>query len=131
MPKTNQDAPPLERQGGYAAAASWLARDPDNETFIFRRFDKLAAVNLLYMQSDILELEKRLDDMHLVTVGSHDMDLKDAASTWETLVHQCRSNNSGQDAKDRLGLIMELRSKLKEYREPRFAHFVQGCPPGR
>ncbi|KAI8168010.1 hypothetical protein K4K49_003926 [Colletotrichum sp. SAR 10_70] len=48
----------LERHGGYLAAASWLARDVDNETLIFRKFDALSAASLLYMQSEILELEK-------------------------------------------------------------------------
>lgn len=105
-----------ERQGGYTAAASWLARDPDNETLVFRKFDRLTALNLLYLQSEILELEKRLDDMHLETVISYDMDLKDAASTWETLVSQCQQQNHRQDARERMDLIMELRTKLKEYR---------------
>ncbi|KAI8246585.1 hypothetical protein K4K55_005875 [Colletotrichum sp. SAR 10_96] len=78
----------FERHGGYLAAASWLARDVDNETLIFRKFDTLSAANLLYMQSEILELEKRLEHTHSTTVQSDDMDLKDASSTWETLVEQ-------------------------------------------
>ncbi|RYP40658.1 hypothetical protein DL767_001516 [Monosporascus sp. MG133] len=57
----------LERQEGYVAAASWLAMDADNEAFGFRKFDQLSAVNQLHMQSWILEQEKRLDDMHLMT----------------------------------------------------------------
>ncbi|ORY70317.1 uncharacterized protein BCR38DRAFT_362064 [Pseudomassariella vexata] len=109
----------LERQGGYTTAASWLARDSDNETLIFRKFDKLAIVNLLYMQSEILELEKRLDSMHLLTVNSYDLDLKDAASTWETLFHQSQGGKPAfrQDAKERMILIRELRERLKEYHE--------------
>jgi hypothetical protein len=78
----------LTRQGGYTAAASWLASDPDNEALVFRKFDKLAALNLLYLQSEILELEKRVNDTHKSTVESYDMGLKDAASTWETLLLQ-------------------------------------------
>ncbi|KAH9908518.1 hypothetical protein F4778DRAFT_350218 [Xylariomycetidae sp. FL2044] len=105
----------FERHGGYLSAASWLARDPDNETFIFRKFDRLAALNLLYMQSEILELEKRLSDQHLDVARGHDMDLKDAASTWETLTSQFRSGRP--DAGERMKLILELREKLKTYHE--------------
>ncbi|KAJ0313982.1 hypothetical protein Brms1b_007307 [Colletotrichum noveboracense] len=108
----------FERHGGYLTAASWLARDVDNETLIFRKFDTLSAANLLYMQSEILELEKHLEHMHLTTVQSDDMDLKDAASTWETLVEQSRAGTTSfrQDAKERMDLIRELREKLREYR---------------
>lgn len=106
----------FERHGGYLAAASWLARDIDNEKLIFRKFDTLSAANLLYMQSEILELERRLDNMHLLTVKGDDMDLKDAASTWETLVEQSRAGTAHfrQDAKERMGLIRELRERLRE-----------------
>ncbi|OTA67809.1 hypothetical protein K449DRAFT_364252 [Hypoxylon sp. EC38] len=110
----------IGRQGGYITAAAWLARDVDNEALVFRKFDRLSAVNLLYLQSEILEIEKRLDDIHLLTVHSHEMDLKDAASTWETLVAQCQSDKPSQfrqDAQDRMTLITELRVKLKEYHE--------------
>ncbi len=118
MPNTKvEDHGYAERQGGYTAAASWLARDPDNETFVFRKFDRLAAVNLLYLQSEILDLEKRLDDMHLLAIRSHDMELKDAACTWETLVEQSTGPNARDDAKKRMHLIRELRRLLREYRE--------------
>ncbi|KAH0425847.1 hypothetical protein CcaCcLH18_10716 [Colletotrichum camelliae] len=108
-----------QRHGGYLAAASWLARDIDNETLIFRKFDTLSAANLLYMQSEILELEKRLEQMHLLALQSDDMDLKDAASTWATLVEQSQAGAASfrQDAKERMDLIKELRKKLREYHE--------------
>ncbi|KAK1850353.1 hypothetical protein CCHR01_06978 [Colletotrichum chrysophilum] len=109
----------FERHSGYLTAASWLARDVDNETLIFRKFDTLSAANLLYMQSEILELEKRLEHMHLITVQSDDMDLRDAASTWETLIEQSRAGATSfrQDAKARMDLIRELRERLREYHE--------------
>ncbi|KAI1482226.1 hypothetical protein F4774DRAFT_334422 [Daldinia eschscholtzii] len=117
---SDEDDESIRRQGGYLAAAAWLARDADNETLVFRKFDKLSAVNLLYLQSEIIEIEKRLDDTHLHIIHGHDMDLKDAASTWETLVAQCQSDKPSQlrqDAQDRMALIRELRAKLKEYHE--------------
>ncbi|KAF5521041.1 hypothetical protein CGCA056_v008763 [Colletotrichum aenigma] len=108
----------FERHGGYLTAASWLARDVDNETLIFRKFDTLSAANLLYMQSEILELGKRLEHLHFTTVHGDDMDLKDAASTWETLVEQSRAGTTSfrEDAKQRMNLIKELRERLRENR---------------
>ncbi|KAJ0342235.1 hypothetical protein COL154_012485 [Colletotrichum chrysophilum] len=115
---TMRNGEEFERHSGYLTAASWLARDVDNETLIFRKFDTLSAANLLYMQSEILELEKRLEHMHLITVQSDDMDLRDAASTWETLIEQSRAGATSfrQDAKARMDLIRELRERLREYR---------------
>ncbi|KAH6989499.1 hypothetical protein BKA56DRAFT_256686 [Ilyonectria sp. MPI-CAGE-AT-0026] len=108
----------LRRHGGYSAAASWLASDPDDEALVFRKFNRLAALNLLYMQSEVLELEKRVDSMHLSTVDGHDMGLKDAARTWETLIRQCQPGSEFRlDAKERMDLLLELRKKLKDYHE--------------
>ncbi|KAL6400323.1 monocarboxylate permease [Ilyonectria robusta] len=108
----------LKRHGGYSAAASWLASDPDDEALVFRKFNRLAALNLLYMQSEVLELENRVDAMHLSTVDGHDMGLKDAARTWETLIRQCQPGSEFRlDAKERMDLLLELRKKLKDYHE--------------
>lgn len=107
-----------DRHGGYTGAASWVASDPDNESFVFRKFDKLAALNLLYMQSEILELEKAIEEFHKSTIESYDMDLKDAARTWETLVHQSQPGMAfRQEAEEKMDLILKLRKSLKSYRE--------------
>lgn len=124
----------LKRHGGYSAAASWLASDPDDEALVFRKFNRLAALNLLYMQSEVLELEKTVDAMHLSTVDGHDMGLKDAARTWETLIRQCQPGSEFRsDAKERMDLILELRKKLKDYRTSTFifemrALLANSCP---
>ena len=73
-----QQTPPLE---GYAAVAAWIALDPDSETFVFRKFDRLAARNLLYLQSELLAVEKdldRLDRPPIVLEGS-------AAEIWQRI----------------------------------------------
>ena len=116
-PNAGPTAQYSEREGGYSAAASWLARDPDNETFVFRKFDKLAALRLLCLQSELLDLEKRLEDMHVTTVESEDLDVKEAAKTWETLVSQAREGQ-GQvpGAVERMELVTEIGVKLDKYR---------------
>lgn len=68
--------PPNE---GFAALAERIARDHDNETFIFRKFDRLAARNLLHLQGRVMLLEKELDALDREAAKSHDMSIKEAA----------------------------------------------------
>ena len=42
---------------GYPSLAADIANDPDRTSLVFRRFDKLAVRNLLYLQSELAELE--------------------------------------------------------------------------
>jgi hypothetical protein len=112
--RENVPRQPSHRTEGFAAVAKWTAMDPDNETLIYRKFDELAARNLLYLQSELLFLEQKLYDMDKKDASSDDMDLKDAARTWETLMRQIKSDD--QKAKDRMALIRDLRAKMREYR---------------
>lgn len=57
-----------KRRRGYTAAAIWLATDPDNETMVFRKFNSLAALNFLCLQSEILEMEKTIEKRHQDTL---------------------------------------------------------------
>ncbi|KAL7957215.1 hypothetical protein V8C34DRAFT_286291 [Trichoderma compactum] len=100
---------------GFAQVARWIALDPDKETFIYRRFDELAARNLLYLQSVLLALENKLDRLDRSDAKSDDMDLADAIMTWETLERQY--NTGSENARVRMDLIVKIRAKLKEYHE--------------
>ncbi|KAI0192966.1 hypothetical protein EV127DRAFT_362016 [Xylaria flabelliformis] len=105
---------PLE---GYAAVAGWIALDPDNETFVFRKFDKLAARNLLCMQSELLSIEKELTvfDSQDAQEAQDDLRAKDTARTWETMINRSRTGHDG--SRRRLELLDRLRSKIREYHE--------------
>ena len=108
IPKKN-----MTTREGFAAVAEWIALDPDNETFVFRKFDTLAARNLLYMQARILSLEQQFDALDTGVTESNDMSLKDAARSWEELVKQ---DSEGEDrARRQMELITETREALKEY----------------
>ena len=99
---------------GYRAVAAWIARDPDNETFIYRRFDQLSARNLLYLQSELLALEKRLERLDAETAKGADMDLKDSARRWEIF---SKNAEDQVDERDRMNIVFEIRAKIKEYRK--------------
>lgn len=99
---------------GFANVARWINIDPDNESFIYRRFNQLAARNLLYLQSELLAIETQFDELDKNDALSDDMNLKDSARTWEILMDLYENGNT--EAKARMDLIVKLRAKLKEYR---------------
>ncbi|PTB49369.1 hypothetical protein M431DRAFT_9962 [Trichoderma harzianum CBS 226.95] len=105
----------FHQKEGFAQVARWIALDPDKETSIYRKFDELAARNLLYLQSELLVLENKLDQLDRSDAKSDDMDLADAIMTWETLERQY--NAGSEKARVRMDLIVKIRAKLKEYHE--------------
>jgi hypothetical protein len=44
---------------GFPSLAQFISSDPDRTSLVFRRFDNLAARNLLYLQSELAELEAK------------------------------------------------------------------------
>ncbi|KAH8646767.1 hypothetical protein BX600DRAFT_518792 [Xylariales sp. PMI_506] len=103
---------------GFAAAAAWMASDADNEALIYRKFDDLGSRNLLYLQCEVLLLQKRLAaiDKDFARFDA-DITLKDAARRWEKLVELGTGSNPNPKAKEYMGLVLELRVKIKEYHE--------------
>lgn len=102
------------RRDGYPAVAAWMARDPDNETFIYRKFDRLSARNLLNLQSELIYLELKLESFDNETWTSGDQDLKQSARKWETFVKNAEVR---EEEKKRMELNREIRIKLREYRQ--------------
>ncbi|CEL03158.1 hypothetical protein ASPCAL04315 [Aspergillus calidoustus] len=97
---------------GFANVARWIALDQDSESLIYRGFCELSARNILYLQCEMLGLEKRLNELDKMDAASDDMEVKDAARTWETLREQFEGGN--QDAQARMELILRLRGVVKE-----------------
>ena len=96
---------------------------------VFRKFGSLAARNLLYLQAEVLVLEERLAKLD-AAVAAHgsNLDIKDAARTWEVLVEQCEAGDTVVEedarerevrlqARERMEVILTLREKIKNYRE--------------
>lgn len=105
----------IVQKEGYANVARWIALDPDNETFVFRRFDELAARDLLNLQSELLAMEKELEELDRADASSKDLDRLDVCRTWETLTE--RWDQGDEAARFRMKLNLKLREKLKIYRE--------------
>jgi hypothetical protein len=99
---------------GYPSLANFIASDRDRTTLIYKRFDELAARNLLYLQSELAELQAK----------QHAFDQDDLAA--ELATKQCARNFSdfkkAQEAnepkqQERWELMKQIRDTLKDYRE--------------
>lgn len=108
----------LDRKNGYASVAALVARDPDNETFIFRRFDELGARNLLYLQTELLVIESKIKALDKAVLVSQDTDLQHAQKSWTEMLRQFDGGNGSEKTVERYQLVKELREKIKEYRKP-------------
>ena len=100
---------------GYPSLAAFIASDKDKSTAIYRRFDRLSARNLLYLQSELADLQAQQDafDEEDRNAG---IEVKGIASNWEAFRKKAAEvDNEGQ--KERMELIQEIRGKMKEYRE--------------
>lgn len=98
---------------GYPSLADWISRDPDHETFIFRRFDRLVARNLLNLQSDLVAREQRLDRMDEESRQRKDVGLR----LWETFLDELEGGGNQAYATKRRDLFDKLEQKMKEYRK--------------
>lgn len=110
------------RLEGFSNVARWIALDRDGESLIYREFREITARNLLYLQCELLDIERQLKERDRIDANSLDMELKDAARTWETLNSQYKDGKA--EAKTHMNLIMEMRVKLKEYRKSYLAKAI-------
>lgn len=99
---------------GYPSLAAFIAKDPDHSTAIYRRFDRLSARNLLYLQAELCTLEKKQDEFDRQDLISDDLDAKDKARNWDTLVARAESGRD-DEAKERVKVARDIREKIREY----------------
>ncbi|MCJ1231960.1 hypothetical protein MMC12_008640 [Toensbergia leucococca] len=123
---------PWERYAmGYPRFAAFIANDEDKSTTIYRRFERLSARNILYLESELTELEAKQDELD--EESRRDEDLASSAQSWEELHSQANYNKTedfsvdssieerarkgrlATAAQDRLELARRIRSTLKEY----------------
>jgi hypothetical protein len=96
---------------GFPAVADLIASDPDHSASVYRCFHRLSSRNLLYIEAELLRLEKQQDDFDLED-SFQDPGTLQCFRSWEML---CSSQEPRQ--KKRVELIMKIQEKLKEYRQ--------------
>lgn len=118
-----KDVMALHYISGFGDLAKFIASDHDGDTAIFRRFDILSARNLLYLQSELAELEclQRQydeDDARDGMQASLSKPINLASRDWASFNRGAGDSNSpiNERLKKRMDLVYAIRGKLKEYR---------------
>jgi hypothetical protein len=109
-----KDAVEVNYVSGYPSLAAFIASDLDHSTAIYRRFDRLSARNLLYLQSELVALEKQQDELDKQDLISDELDGKAKASNWDLLAERAESGND-DEARKRVTVAKAIREKIKEY----------------
>lgn len=104
---------------GYANLAAFVASDKERSATLFRRFESLSARNLLYLESELQELETRqrkIDraDAAIADDPRADPDDTDIATDWQVLREKAEDLRE-QNAVERMELLRKIRAKLEEY----------------
>ena len=99
---------------GYPSLAAFIASDCDKSTAIYRRFDRLSARNLLYLQSELLELEARQDALDAEDSCGLIED-KESSRNWQVLQRRAAEPGNTKQ-KERVKVLKEIRELMKEYR---------------
>ena len=94
----------------YSTFADFIATD--DELPIFRRFDRLNARNLLYLQSELITLEAQLQTLDGEDDKDGSMDVMLSAKCWETLLMRAEEH---PHEIERMELIRKIRTVIKEY----------------
>lgn len=95
--------------------------DPDRSLLVFKRFDRLAAQNIGYLQQELAELQQELDeqddaDWQYVTDGTDEaMRVRkyECLSYWKAFERE-KAVDPGQ--RNKWQLVHQIRARLKEYR---------------
>lgn len=121
---------------GFGSLASFMASDADDSPLIFRRFDKLAARDLIYYQSQLSQLQAEQDELDIQDRNDIDSEgkreehrdmIRDCAQDWELFENAAShpSSTAQEQAnemphasrKKRMEITMKIRSTLNGYRE--------------
>ncbi|KAJ4355439.1 uncharacterized protein N0V89_003455 [Didymosphaeria variabile] len=105
----------FHKLSGFPSLASFIASDRDRTTFVYKRFDELAARNLLYLQSELAELQSKqrgFDDDDLVA----DLATKQCARNYAEFMRAAKDAGNERQ-KERKALMLEIRQTMKDYRE--------------
>jgi len=117
MPKDlEKDTLQVRYINGYPSLAAFMASDDDKSTSVYRRFDRLSARNLLYLQSELVELDAQQETLDVkdaldLNAATEEME---SVRDWRTL--KARANEAGNlREKEQLRTALEIREKIKEY----------------
>lgn len=95
---------------GHAAFADFIASD--DELSLYKSFNRLGARNILYLQSELLELEAQLNEFDEQDAIEGDYDVLLSTKCWETFAARAQEHSR---EKERMEVIRKIRDLTKEY----------------
>jgi hypothetical protein len=105
----------LTERTGFPELASRIAVNPDYEAFIFRKFDRLSARNLLHLESKLAYLEWKLDQADEQALHSPDNETHRSIRAWEAFEENAKNDTRPEQAW--MIIAEDIRETLKEYRK--------------
>jgi len=109
---------------GFPQVADKIAIDPDKTTTIYRRFDRLSARNLLFLEAEIAELEALQNKYDADDLLAANQVVIECHSDWRKFERY--ANEKDQNGKHtepnqaaKMDLALKIKEKLKEYRMSR------------
>jgi hypothetical protein len=108
--------PTLVALDGFPSFSTFIASDPDYSTLVFKRFHPLAMRSLLYLQSELAEMQARQEqyDAEDQSIEHGDLHTKECAMNWETFRYAAKQPGNEKQEK-RMQLVIDIRAKMKEY----------------
>lgn len=101
---------------GYSRLASLMGAHP--ETAILRRFGSLNALNLLYLQAELTNLENSLHKAATADSKSGQFERSLYARDFQTLLESVKGvGEKGGHNPTQWNLMLQIREKLNEYSE--------------
>ncbi|KAK3681001.1 hypothetical protein B0T22DRAFT_502515 [Podospora appendiculata] len=112
---------------GCPSLAAFIASDKDGTAVIFKRFNQLAARNLLFLQSEIAELQAQLDAFDAQDSDISNHETIQSLRNWNDYKSRASTDPS------RMNLVCQIRETLREYREALLFESTLASipPPGR
>lgn len=115
--KPNQPLTWSTTQGdGNPALADFIAQDPDHETYVFRKFKRLAVRSVLYLQGELTALEEEIARLEIEAAKSPDPEVYLSMRSWGMLDENAQKPGRKKSVECRLHqLNRTLDGKLKTY----------------
>jgi hypothetical protein len=107
---------------GFPRVASKIASDPDKTTTIYRRFDRLSARNLIFLEAEIAELEAQLDKQDEEDRRAASQVVVECHSDWRKFERYANLKDTNgspvdQNQVSKMELALKIRDKIKGYRK--------------
>lgn len=111
-----------EQGDGYPSLANFIAQDPDGEALVFRKFNRLATENILFLQGELIKLEDDFDawESEAAAAVARDPQVFTSMRSWKVLNEQASDTNRNLECR-RAALAKLMEARMKSY-----CQFAQG-----